>query len=42
MNREQVSDLIKRGFNVGAHSVNHPHFFNLTMAEQKLEVLDCF
>ncbi len=34
MNSRQINDLIDRGFTIGAHSENHPHYSNLTLPQQ--------
>jgi peptidoglycan/xylan/chitin deacetylase (PgdA/CDA1 family) len=30
----QIDSLIKQGFSVGAHSIDHPEYFNITYDEQ--------
>ncbi|MBX7242777.1 MAG: polysaccharide deacetylase family protein [Bacteroidia bacterium] len=31
---EQISNLLARGFQIGAHSVNHPHYYKIPLSEQ--------
>lgn len=38
----QIKDLIKRGFKVGSHSVDHPFFNNLSIHEQKEQITKSF
>lgn len=37
---EQVRDLMKRGFDIGAHSVDHPLYSELSLADQMLQTLN--
>jgi peptidoglycan/xylan/chitin deacetylase (PgdA/CDA1 family) len=36
---EELSDLAKKGFAIGAHSYNHPYFYDITFDEQIKEVV---
>lgn len=38
----QIKNLISRGFRIAAHSVNHPHFKDVSIAVQKEQVAQCF
>lgn len=38
----QISDLIKRGFTIGSHSINHPFFKDISSDERKRQVSDSF
>ncbi|MDQ8003182.1 MAG: polysaccharide deacetylase family protein [Pedobacter sp.] len=40
MSTNQIKSLIKSGFDVGAHSVDHPHFRELTIDEQVKQTKD--
>lgn len=38
----QIKDLIKRGFSIGSHSVDHPFFGDLNIYEQKEQITKSF
>lgn len=40
MSTDQIKSLIKSGFDVGAHSVDHPNFLELTIDEQVKQTKD--
>jgi peptidoglycan/xylan/chitin deacetylase (PgdA/CDA1 family) len=37
----QIRGLIKSGFSIGAHSIDHPHYSALTLEEQVVQTLEC-
>jgi peptidoglycan/xylan/chitin deacetylase (PgdA/CDA1 family) len=37
LEKEQVQQLALQGFNIGAHSINHPNYHDLSLNEQVLE-----
>lgn len=37
----QIESLIKKGFYIGGHSVNHPYYPSLSLNEQIKETVDC-
>ena len=37
----QIESLIKKGFSIGGHSVNHPYYPSLTLDGQIKETVDC-
>jgi peptidoglycan/xylan/chitin deacetylase (PgdA/CDA1 family) len=39
---EEVHDLIKMGFGIGSHSVDHPHFENLQLEDQIKQYVQSF
>ena len=41
MTYKQIRDLESRGFEFGCHSVNHPHFEQLSLDEQLTQTLEC-
>ncbi|GAB3200262.1 peptidoglycan/xylan/chitin deacetylase (PgdA/CDA1 family) [Pontibacter aydingkolensis] len=38
----EISDLIKRGFTMGSHSIDHPLFKSITLEEQKRQIKQSF
>lgn len=42
MSTTQIKDLLNRGFSIGSHSVNHPHFIHINSDEQKEQVVNSF
>lgn len=40
MNESDIKGLIDKGFDVGGHSMDHPFFKDITLEEQKRQVLD--
>ena len=41
MTYTQVRELQERGFEFGSHSMNHPHFYKLSLNEQLNEAIGC-
>jgi peptidoglycan/xylan/chitin deacetylase (PgdA/CDA1 family) len=39
---DEVNDLIHRGFTIGSHSVDHPHFKEISLNDQKDQVMNSF
>jgi len=39
---QQIKHLIKQGFSIGSHSLNHPHFKHIGIAEQKRQIKESF
>jgi len=37
----QIRELIKSGFSIGAHSIDHPYYSALTLEEQLTQTLEC-
>ena len=42
MSREQIKDLMHRGFSIGSHSKDHPRFNQISEEEQKSQYADSF
>jgi peptidoglycan/xylan/chitin deacetylase (PgdA/CDA1 family) len=42
MTTSQIRELQERGFEFGSHSVNHPHFYQLSIDEQLTQTTACF
>jgi len=41
MTWEEVRELVRAGFDIGGHTVTHPHLARLGEEEQRREILDC-
>jgi peptidoglycan/xylan/chitin deacetylase (PgdA/CDA1 family) len=41
LNSGQIESLLKKGFSIGGHSVNHPYYPSLTLDEQINETVEC-
>ncbi len=39
---EQIKDLIKKGFGIGSHSVDHPRFRTIDLSQQKVQLENSF
>ncbi|MFN0048920.1 MAG: polysaccharide deacetylase family protein [Cytophagales bacterium] len=39
LSSSEINILLRKGFTIGAHSIDHPHFKMLTLAEQKNQIL---
>jgi peptidoglycan/xylan/chitin deacetylase (PgdA/CDA1 family) len=42
LSSDEINDLIKRGFSIGSHSMDHPFFKNLNYLQQKEQVKNSF
>jgi len=42
LSTDEIFNLINRGFTIGSHSVDHPHFWELSIEEQKNQVNQSF
>lgn len=42
LNSSEIADLLKRGFTMGSHSIDHPLFKTIPLAEQKRQVTESF
>jgi len=42
LSTSQIKDLLKRGFTIGSHSVDHPRFRNIDLTIQKSQIVKSF
>lgn len=42
LSTDQIKELIRKGFKIGSHSIDHPFFDNISINEQKKQITESF
>lgn len=42
LTKQQIKELLARGFNIGSHSLNHPYFKDIDINEKKRQITESF